>query len=273
MRRSQALAAGVFILALCAKGGAYASTPPTAHSRLGLGLALFFAPAYPASDSERFFVYPYPYWDYSSPRLHLHHEHVRARWAHDARLSVGLGANGSPPTQAGSPSARTGMPALAPTFALGPDVRYRLWWHPWGLKTALGARVRYRLAVNGGVRTDGLGTSASGFLEWRSPPGRAWPVVVSVGPVWRSAGVNNYFFGVKSAYALPGRAAYDARGGYAGLRLSGAISVKSGPMRYSLFGRYRNYQGAVFRDSPLCKASNTLILGLAVVWVFFDSAG
>ncbi len=266
-RLCAAVRAGVVVLAFAA-GRAVAGE---AHYRGGIGLALFLAPAYPASDSERFFVYPYPYWDYESPVLHLHHEHLRAKWAPDSPLSFGLGANGSPPAAAGSPAARAGMPALLPTFAIGPDVMYALAWHPGGLRTALGARVRYRFAVDSSFRITGVGTSASGFVEWHSPRGRTWPIVISLGPVFRSRGVNDYFFGVQAPYATAGRPAYGAPGGYAGVRLTGAISTRMGPIDIAFFARYRNYRGAVFAASPLMKASNTVIVGTAVVWVFLRS--
>jgi len=241
------------------------------HSRVGLGLALFMAPAYPGSDSERPFVYPYPYWDYESPILHLHHEHVRAKFLSNSRIIIGFGLNGSPPAAAGFPDARSGMPALQPTFAIGPSVLYRLWWRPWGLKSFVGVQSRYRTAINPGLHLTGIGTSASGFVEFRSPLGETWPIALSLGPVWRTEGANSYFFGVQSAYATASRPAYQAPGGYAGLRVTAAITTHWRHMSFAVFGRYRNYRGAVFAASPLLKASSTMMIGVAVVWVFMRS--
>ena len=241
------------------------------HYGGGLGLAVFLAPAYPGSDSEQVFAYPYPYLEYESPTVHLHHEHLRAEWSRHSPLSFGIGANGSPPATAGSPDARAGMPALAPTFALGPDVLYRLAWRPRGWRAWLGARIRYRWAIDPGLRLEPVGSSASAFLEWRTPEGRTWPVVVSFGPVFRSRGANGYFFGVPASEAIPGRPAYAASGGYAGVRLTAAVTRRVGPLEFAIFGRYRNYRGAAFASSPLLKASNTLIVGAAVVWAFIRS--
>ena len=241
------------------------------HYRGGLGVAVFVAPTYPGSGRERVFAYPYPYWQYESPSWHLHHEHLRAEWGHHSPLSFGIGANGSPPDAAGAPDARAGMPALAPTFALGPDVLYRLAWRPRGGRAWLGARARYRWAIDPGLRFAPVGSSASAFLEWRTPRGRTWPIVVSFGPVFRSRGVNGYFFGVPASETAIGRPAYAAPGGYAGLRLTAAVSRRIGSFDFSVFGRYRNYRGAAFASSPLMKASNTLLVGVAVVWVFVHS--
>ncbi len=254
--------------------GAFAISTAAArqsHYRGGLGVAVFLAPSYPGSDSERVFAYPYPYWEYESPRWHLHHEHLRADWGRHSPLSIGIGANGSPPDAAGTPDARAGMPALAPTFALGPDVLYRLAWRPRGGRAWLGARVRYRWAIDPGLRLAPVGSSASAFLEWRTPRGRTWPIVVSFGPVFRSRGVNGYFFGVPADEAVVGRPAYAAPGGYSGMRLTAAVSRRVGSFDFSVFGRYRNYRGAAFASSPLMKASNTLMVGVAVVWVFIRS--
>lgn len=257
------------VLGALAAGSAVARQ---SHYRGGLGLAVFLAPPYPGSDSEHVFAYPYPYFDYESPSFHLHHEHLRAEWSRHSPLSFGIGANGSPPDTAGTPDARAGMPALAPTFALGPDVLYRLAWRPQGGRAWLGARVRYRWAIDPGLRLEPVGSSASAFLEWRTPRGRTWPIVVSFGPVFRSRGVNGYFFGVPAGEAAPGRPAYAAPGGYAGARLTAAVSRRVGSWDFAVFGRYRNYRGAAFASSPLMKVSNTLIVGVAVVWVFIRSA-
>ncbi|MHB8253568.1 MAG: MipA/OmpV family protein [Acidiferrobacter sp.] len=242
-----------------------------ARSRGGLGLAFFMAPAYPGSDSERPFVYPYPYFDYESPILHLHHEHLHAKFAPGSPWSVGFGLNGSPPADAGSPDARLDMPALPPTFAMGPNVMYRLRWRPWGLRSSLGAEIRYRTAIDPGAHLVGIGSSASGFIEWQSSRGHMWPISIGLGPVWRSRGVNNDFFGVPEMYATPWRPAYQAPGGYAGMRVTAAVTTHLGNMSFAVFGRYRNYRGAVFSASPLLKASSTFVLGIAVVWVFIRS--
>ncbi len=260
---------GCMVLGVFAIG---AQAAQAAHYRGGLGLALFLAPAYPGSDSEHLFAYPYPYFEYESPTLHLHHEHLRAKWARHSPVSIGFGANGSPPAAAGTPDARAGMPGLDPTFALGPDVMVRLPWRPHAWRLWLGARARYRWAMGPGLQLMPIGSSTSAFVESRTPRGRAWPIVVSFGPVFRSHGVNGYFFGVPAAYAVAGRPAYSAPGGYAGLRLSAAVSTHVGPFDFAIFGRYRNYAGAAFTQSPLLKVSNTLIVGAAVVWVFLRSA-
>ena len=242
-----------------------------ARFRGGIGLAFFMAPAYPGSDSERFFVYPYPYWDYRSTVLDLRHEHLHAKLSPHSRISVGFGVNGSPPVAASSPDARLGMPALWPTFALGPNVRYRSAWQPLGLRIFVGLETRFRAALGPELQLSRVGTSAAGFWEIKSPHGARWPFSISIGPVWRSRAANNYFFGVSPAYATSGRPAYESPGGYAGLRVTGAITVRRGDMRFAVFGRYRNYRGATFLASPLLKTSNTLMLGVAVVWIFLRS--
>lgn len=254
-------------------GLAHASTRAGSHFGGGIGLALFTAPAYPGSDSAGFFVYPYPYWNYESSVLHLHHQHLRAKLGLKSRLSVGFGVNGSPPTPAGSPDARSGMDILEPTFALGPNVIYHLPGRLWGLKSFLSVQTRYRAALGTGLQVTGVGTSASAFWSLETAMRGPWSAGASIGPVWRSHGVNRYFFGVPASNAAPGRPAYDPPGGYAGVRVSASVTVRSGNMNVSVFGRYRNYDGAVFRASPLLKATNTFVFGVAVVWIFVHSHG
>lgn len=60
------------------------------------------------------------------------------------------------------------------------------------------------------------------------------------------------------------RPAYQARGGYAGMRLTARISHRLGHYVITVFARGRYYGGAVFRYSPLLTARMTVLAGVCV---------
>ncbi len=234
--------------------------------RAGIGLAVFAAPAYPGARRERLFVYPFPYVRDRSPAFRLTRDRLRARLP-ETPFRIGLTANGSPPAPADTPG-RLGMPALAPTAALGPDLLARLPGRPGGGRAFVGVEARERIAWGPGGRLAPVGAGASAFGEWQSPREGDWRVVAGFGPVWRSAGADRYFWGVGQAFATPARPAYSPGGGYAGLRLTAAASRPiGGALRCVLFGRLRDYHGAVFAQSPLLTDRDTVLIGVALVWI------
>ncbi|MHB1565201.1 MAG: MipA/OmpV family protein [Acidiferrobacter sp.] len=241
---------------------------PAARWRLGAGLALFAAPAYPGSRDLRSFVYPYPYFFYQTPLWHWRHDRVHIRPSAGSPWSLGVAVNATPPDPAGIPATRIGMPELAPTLAIGPEIRYRLRWRPWGLFTTIGVHSRYRLAVPSDFHVRTVGVGAGPFIEWQNRRRSHWPMTLDMGPVWRTAGDNRYFFTVPVGDATTNRPAYQAPGGYAGVRLTASVSHRLGHYVITVFARGRYYGGAVFRYSPLLTARMTVLAGVALVWIF-----
>lgn len=240
--------------------------------QIGMGVATFAAPAYPGSDSESLFVYPYPDISYRTRLVHLRRNRVRLKPTVRSRWRFGVAANASPPTPAGTPDARRGMPQLPATLAAGPEALYHLRWHPFGLETLIGVHSRFRVAMQSNFHMSTVGVGGGPFIEWESRPASRYQMTLGVGPVWRTQGENAYFFDVPAAYAIPGRVQYHAPGGYAGARATGSLTRRFGRYAVTVFARYRYYGGAVFRASPLLKASDTFLCGVAMAWVFVRPA-
>lgn len=67
------------------------------------------------------------------------------------------------------------------------------------------------------------------------------------------------------------RAAYDARGGYGGVRTLIRGGWRAGPLWLGAFARYDNFRGSTFDDSPLVSSTHAFTFGTAVAWVFARS--
>ena len=99
-----------------------------------------------------------------------------------------------------------------------------------------------------------------------------WNVGLLIGPQFADRRYNRQYYGVDAAYATPQRAAYDARGGYAGWDAIAATSRRFGNMWVGAFVRYDNLRGAVFEDSPLVRRNSGVTAGFGVSWVLDTSS-
>jgi outer membrane protein len=103
-------------------------------------------------------------------------------------------------------------------------------------------------------------------------PGAGWNLGMLAGPLFADSKYHQYFYGVEPAFATPQRPAYSARGGYAGTQFVAALSKRYPGFWVGGFVRWDTLDGAVFADSPLVKTRQYFTAGLAVSWVFADSA-
>jgi MipA family protein len=99
-----------------------------------------------------------------------------------------------------------------------------------------------------------------------------WNVGLLIGPQFADRRYNRQYYGVDAAYATPQRAAYDARGGYAGWDAIAATSRRFGNMWVGAFVRYDNLRGAVFDDSPLVRRNSGVTAGFGVSWILDTSS-
>ena len=96
------------------------------------------------------------------------------------------------------------------------------------------------------------------------PEGRAR---IGIGPVFASGGLMDYWYRVKPEEARQGRPAYNADGGYLGMRLQ--FSYRT-PLTERIWlmagGRLENFSGATNEDSPLFRSefNATIVGGISV---------
>ena len=94
----------------------------------------------------------------------------------------------------------------------------------------------------------------------------------SIGPVFGTERLMDYFYEVKPEYATSSRQAYDADAGYLGTNIGLGISKRfDRSVRLILGARLGVHNGATNDDSPLFKDKVNVSVFTAFAWTFFQS--
>jgi hypothetical protein len=168
------------------------------------------------------------------------------------------------------------MPNLDPTLQIGPSLEICL------TASCEGDRsVQILLPVRAVFASDFSYLSSIGFVA--SPQlnfdfthiggGRGWNFGLSFGPLYATRQFHTYYYGVTPAEAIGGiRPSYEARGGNSGFLVITSLSKRFENAWFAAFLRYDDLSHAVFSDSPLVKTQQSLMAGIALAWVFGQSA-
>lgn len=242
---------------------------------LGAGLGVIDFPDYRGSNERKTWLLPVPYFVYRGDILKADQQRVRGLFFHSDRVELDASVNGSVPVKSDDNQARSGMPDLDPTLEIGPALNLSLV-RSRDRKISLELRLPVRAVIatdfsrvrgEGWVATPNVNLDLHGI--W---PGAGWNLGMLAGPLFADSKYHQYFYGVEPAFATPQRPAYSARGGYAGTQFVAALSKRYPGFWVGGFVRWDTLDGAVFADSPLVKTRQYFTAGLAVSWVFADSA-
>ena len=240
---------------------------PLPTLELGAGVSAFSLPDYRGSQNSSTYVLPVPYIKYRSERLRLdggakgiffESEDVLFTLSADLTLSSDDDSDD-----------RKGMDDLDTILEIGPALNYRFYPMQNG---ALWADVAVRFGHTLNSDFDNVGYVFAPRLSWRKPatePGDA-KIRLSIGPLFANDRYHDYFYGVGNADATASRPAYDADGGYSGMRSEFTYSKRIGDYRLGGFVRYDNMNGAVIDDSPLVSDDETWTVGIGLAWVFYQ---
>jgi outer membrane scaffolding protein for murein synthesis (MipA/OmpV family) len=271
--RKTALALGAVLLPFLPAADATADEFPLWE--LGAGLGVIDFPDYRGSNERKTWLLPVPYFVYRGDILKADQQRVRGLFFHSDRVELDASVNGSVPVKSDDNQARSGMPDLDPTLEIGPALNLSLVRSP-DRKISLELRLPVRAVIatdfsrvhgEGWVATPNVNLDLHGI--W---PGAGWNLGMLAGPLFADSKYHQYFYGVEPAFATPQRPAYSARGGYAGTQFVAALSKRYPGFWVGGFVRWDTLDGAVFADSPLVKTRQYFTAGLAVSWVFADSA-
>lgn len=231
---------------------------------LGLGVGGLRLPHYRGSDQSHDLILPVPYAIYRGKIFRATREGARAVLLDGERFDFDLSLAASPPTRTVDNVARAGMPNLAASVELGPNLNVKLAQGP-GWKVDL--RLPVRAVVSVQSRPQQLGSTARPVInldaDWQG-----WDIGAQAGPLWASRANNAYFYSVDPAYATAARPAYQARAGSGGWRWTTGASRRFGALWVGAFVRWDSVAGAVFEASPLVRQRSQFTYGLAMSWVF-----
>lgn len=241
---------------------------------LGIGAGVITLPDYVGSDERRVLPLPIPYVEYNSRFLVADRSGLAGILPVSDTLRLELSVAGALPVDSSGNDARRGMDDLDWIGEAGPVLKYRFYRSAdaaHGLTLELPLRSAFALDWN---EVQYIGWTGTPAIEYRFEPpvdaGRL-SVTATVGPVFSDGRYNNYFYGVPDRDARTGRPAYNADGGYAGVKLSGGLSRRFGSWWVGAFARYVNIERAVFDDSPLVRTDHYLAAGLGAAWIFASS--
>ena len=242
---------------------------------LGAGASVFSFPDYRGSDESQTYALPFPYVIYRGDRLRVDRQGVRGVLFESERFELDLSVNATPPVESDENRARQGMPHLDPTLEIGPRLNVTLAQdraHQWA--------VNFRMPLRAVIATDlshaeGAGYTAYPHLTLDMRPlmfGVKWNVGLQGGPLYATRRYHEYFYGVAPQFATPERPAYEARGGYSGALALASITRRFPKFWVGAFARYDTLKGASFESSPLVRRDYAVMAGIAVAWVFMESA-
>ncbi len=234
----------------------------------GAGLVMLNTPHYLGADQSTAYVIPLPFFIYRGEYVQADRDGIRGAIYDSEKLDLRLNGGGSLPVNSKDSNAREGMDDLDLVLEAGPTLQYQLYRgknHLWRLDFP----VRAAFSIGG----DGLhhqGWTTNPRIMYRSYLNQ-WTITSTLGPVFSDSSYHGYIYDVDQGEAIPGREAYNAKGGYTGSRLSLSFRRRYGRLFFSTFFSYYNISGAANEDSPLVKQDDYLATGLAVAWVFAES--
>jgi hypothetical protein len=225
-------------------------------------------PDYPAADRAEPRAVALPWLIYRGEILRSDERGLRGRLYRSADLELTFNANGALGSQSDS-GARAGMEDLDPMGEIGPSLRWVAWRDTARLtRIVLEAPVRAafttdfsRIRHRGFVFAPEVSVERAGLFR---PEARAR---IGLGPVFATGGLMDYWYRVRPAEARPDRPAYQAEGGYLGMRLQFSYRLPvTDRISLTTGGRVENFSGAANSDSPLFRSewNATLVGGISV---------
>lgn len=262
----------IIVIALGFSSQANADREPSWE--VGVGLGGVTLPDYVGSSERQSYSFPIPYLVYNSKLLELDRNGVHGKLFRSPKLRLEFSGNLGPPVRSSEDGVRQGMPDLDPTFEVGPSLYYLLsetreQQYTWSLRFPVRAVFSTDLKT-----TEQQGWTFAPYLNFHASnvgSGGGWEFGSAIGPVFGSERFHDYHYQVDPQYARADRPAYDAKGGYSGIRLAMAISKRYSKVWVGAYLRYDYIGGAVFEDSPLVEQRHALLLGGGISWIFAQS--
>lgn len=231
---------------------------------LGIGAAAIRFPDYRGSAHSQNYLLPFPALIYRGDKLKVDRKGLRGLLFDSERVVLDISLDGAVPVDSDQNGAREGMPDLDATFEVGPSLKTTLYDNN-SLELRFNLPYRYVYASDF-THLDSHGTlfHPNLSLDYHGP----WSVGLSAGPLYGSYDYHHYYYSVTPEYATAERPAYQAEGGFSGVRYTLGFSRRYNGFWLGGFVRYDDLGNAVFQDSPLVKRGDAWMAGLSFAWFF-----
>lgn len=243
----------------------------------GIGGFAGTLPDYPAAGENTFRALPVPILIYRGDILRVGGEDSRGaisgRFIDNDQYEFDVSLSAAFPVDSDSNDARRDMPDLDFLFGIGPQLIIKLINEPGQRKLNLNLQAR---AI---YSTDFSSLDHRGFVfnpklsySLKHVSDLDLGLSTSIGPVFGTERLMDYFYEVKPEYATSSRQAYDADAGYLGTNIGLGISKRfDRSVRLILGARLGVHNGATNDDSPLFKDKVNVSVFTAFAWTFFQS--
>ena len=274
----------VFVLALTVCGICFAEDKINASDNknttrplweLGFGAGGGWIPDYPAAGQNHFKGLPIPWVVYRGDIFRVGDRRglLRGRFLNTDKYEFDISLQAAFPVDSGDNNARRGMPDLDWLAGIGPQLRVKLFNNP-GIN-----RLNLNFPVRAIFSTDLSSFENRGFvvnpkLAYRHEnlTNKKLQLLASIGPIFATGKLMDYFYTVKPQFATLTRPAFDAEGGYLGSELTVFLSTKPAEkLRFFGGARVGLYTGAKNEDSPLFRDDLTVGVFAGFVWSIWQS--
>lgn len=269
------------LLFLLLIGQAYASSSltnvvdKTTHLSLGVGVAFTNIDDYIGSDESQTYVIPVPYVYYQSENVTVDRNTFEGDLFESGSWHLALNAGGSIPVDSDENKARQGMADLDWVGELGPSIEYYFTGNSRADDSIyIDFSLRKAMATNFS-RIKDIGWTGQLSLHKKQQLkmnmlGGETNFEVSVSALFYTDKYAQYFYSVSKPDVTPERFAYQAYGGYAGLKLAVGGTWRKNNVWLGLFTRYTDLNNSTFENSPLVKSNSNLLVGLAISYIFME---
>ncbi len=233
---------------------------------LGLGVGSLYYPNYISSKSTQILTLPLPYIRYKGDYFRIDENGISGKLFGIDGLRLDLSVSGSLPATSEKNGVREGMPDLDLTGEVGFQLTYKLFHKgvsklefEFPLRAVLSTdftNIQYQGIVSNPQLKYSLGYT---HLSW----------TLRSGVMLADENYNSYYYEVADKYATPSRPAYDAKGGFSGIRNRIGMTYKEGNWWYGAFISHFNINNAVFKDSPLVQTYDATYAGVSVAYIFY----
>ncbi len=227
---------------------------------LGAGLVAFHQPQYPGAEQARNLILPFPYFIYRGKKVRAENGRVRGLLLSTDKLAIDISLGGALPVSSEDNRLRERMPDLDPMLEIGPSLK----WH-------FSERLNVELPLRWANSIDGTNIDERG---WISTPqlrymreGEATRLQMTLGAVYASRQLQNYFYAVDPEYVTGDRPRYLADPGLMAYRATINYQKRFGNTIIGAYAAYYDLSDAENLASPLLAEESQFSVGLRIAWI------